>query len=387
MIYPPLDNVAPATLDGYKFYLRQINEAFGHIKLNRLQPQHITKFYDNLLEDGVRCDRTFVLNPKYTDKVRAQRNILLQYGIKLKTLQSVLKGNDAIRKTVTNISRCLNVPEGELFTESTKKKTLDPETVLHYHRLISGMLNRAVKWGLINSNPAARAEKPKSEQKEALCYDEEQTLLMFELLEKEPLKYRAIIYIAVYGGLRLGEVVGLEWTDIDFGKKSISITKARQYVPEYETYDKDPKTKHSRRKLQISDGALDVLRAYKQEQEETRLNLGDKWQDTGKIFTQLNGLPMFPKTPSHWFNKWLKQEGLPHITFHQLRHTHASILIANGVDIATVSERPGYARMTTTVNRYTYAIKSRDAIAADILDDILTKKPDKGHPKKAIAPK
>jgi integrase len=130
-------------------------------------------------------------------------------------------------------------------------------------------------------------------------------------------------------------------------------------------------TERSVREINISFGVLDILRKLVAEQEETRTQLGNQWVDTGKIFTQWNGLPMFPQTPSHWFGKWLKRTDLPPITFHQLRHSHASILIANGVDIATVSKRLGHAKILTTINTYTHTIKSKDTAAADMLDDVL----------------
>ena len=108
---------------------------------------------------------------------------------------------------------------------------------------------------------------------------------------------------------------------------------------------------------------------YNVEQDNERTNLGNKWVYSGKIFVQWNGAPMFPQTPSKWFAKWLAQKELPKITFHQLRHSHASILIANGVDIATVSRRLGHAKISTTIDTYTHAIKSRDTAATNLLDN------------------
>jgi len=304
-------------------------------------------------------------------------------GIHINTLRNILKGNTTTTATAEKLSMFLDVPVSKLFSVSKADKGLNSKTILHHHRLISAILNKAIKWQVLLSNPASRVELPRVRYKEAAHYDEEQVLCMFELLAHGPLKYQAAIYIALYGGLRLGEVTGLEWKDIDFTEKTLSISKSRQYVTGLGTYDKEPKTERGIRKIDLSSGVLDILDRYKEEQDNERTNLGNKWVDSGKIFVQWNGMPMFPQTPSKWFAKWLAQMGLPKITFHQLRHSHAFILIANGVDIATVSRRLGHAKISITIDTYTHAIKSRDTAAANLLDDILTPK-DKNN---AVEPK
>ena len=365
----------PKTIAGYKDNLWRINQAIGHIKLDKLQPHHLTEFYNNLLENGVRLDSKYTLNCHYIVQIKTQKEAIAEHAnINLNTLNAILKGNHTTYKIAGKLSDCLSIPVNKLFNKSETKLGLDPESVRHHHRVISSILSKAVKWQVILSNPATRAEIPKVKRKEAQSYDETQTLHMFELLADEPLKYQSAIYIALYGGLRLGEVTGLDWSDINFEKKTITVSKARQYVLGLGTYDKEPKTERSNREIRLSNGVLDILNEYKKEQEGESLRLGDKWISTGKIFTQWNGLPMFPQTPSKWFHKWIEHNNLPKITFHQLRHTHASILIANGVDIATVSKRMGHARISTTIDIYTHSIERKDTMAAEVLDDVLNLK-------------
>jgi len=366
-------HLQPKTIAGYKDYLRRINQAIGHIKLGKLQPHHLNEFYNNLAENGVRLDDKHILNAKYVNLITAnKKGAADEAGAHINTIGSLLKGKSITRATADKLSKHLGIPLDKLFLVTKLEKGLDPKAISHHHRLISAILNKAVKWQVILSNPASRVEPPKVRRKEAAHYDEEQVLQMFRLLTDEPLKYQAAIYVALYGGLRLGEVTGLEWQDINFAKKSITISKSRQYVSGLGTYDKMPKTERSTRQIDLSSGVLDILSKYKAEQDEERLTLGDKWIDTGKIFVQWNGMPMFPQTPSKWFAKWIERNGLPKITFHQLRHSHASILIANGVDIATVSRRLGHSKISTTIDTYTHAIKSRDTAAANLLDDIFT---------------
>ena len=114
-----------------------------------------------------------------------------------------------------------------------------------------------------------------------------------------------------------------------------------------------------------------LLRLYKIEQSKHRLSMGDQWQDSGKVFTASNGAPMFPDAISSWFRKFIKRHNLPDAHIHTLRHVSATLLIAGGVDIATVSGRLGHANKSTTLNIYTHAIQSADAAAAEKLQNIL----------------
>jgi len=363
----------PKTLAEYKNYLRRINQAVGHIKLNKLQPSHLNEFYNNLAESGVRFDNKYFLVQHFADQISTQKQaIATGANINISTVYNLLKGKPTTSIIAGQLSEYLGITVKKLFNVVESEQGLNPKTILHHHRLISAILNKAVKWQVILSNPATRVELPKVKPKEAACYDDEQVLQLFTLLTNEPLKYQVAIYIALYGGLRLGEVTGLEWSDIDFEEKSISITKSRQYIPGLGTYDKQPKTERSVREIKLSNGVLELLHQYKVQQDNESLRLGSKWIDSKKIFTQWNGLPMFPQTPSQWFSKWLKRTGFPKVTFQQLRHSHASILIGNGADIATVSRRLGHSKITTTINTYTHAMKNKDAIAADLLDDLLT---------------
>ena len=328
-----------------------------------------------MAEPGVRLDCKCTLKKQYVETIKSQIEIVAQSaGVNVRTINTILEQHETSFAIAKKISSSFNVPYSKLFDIVEIEQGLSPKTILHHHRLISAILNKAVKWQILLSNPASRVEIPKVKQTEAHYYDDEQVIHLFKLLTNEPLKYQAAIYIALYGGLRLGEVTGLEWGDINFDEKSLYISKARQYVSGLGTYDKEPKTERSIRHIQLSNGVLNILEKYKREQAQERLRLGSKWVDSGKIFTQWNGLPMFPQTPSQWFNKWLKKSELPKITFHQLRHSHTSILIANGVDIATVSKRLGHSKISTTIDVYTHAIKSKDTIAANLLDDIITKR-------------
>jgi integrase len=332
-----------------------------------------TEFYKKLSNSGVRLNKKYCLNGAYVgDCKRHKATIALNAGISLKTIDQLIKGGNTTNDVAERVSYCIGIPIRDLFALKSGEGGLDPKTIRHHHRLLTSVFNIAMKLEIIDRNPVKNAVVPEVEKKEAKAYDANQAVHMLRLLIKEPMKYQAAIYIALYGGLRLGEVTGLDWDSVDLHAKTLSITKSRQYTPERGTYDKKPKTKSSKRTISISDDVIYILEEHKKEQDIERRKLGDQWKESGKIFTQRNGIPMFPDTPSNWFNHWLKRVGLPPITFHQLRHTHASILIAEGVDIASIARRLGHSNIQTTLSTYAHAFEQADPAIASLLGDVLS---------------
>lgn len=221
------------------------------------------------------------------------------------------------------------------------------------------MLTAAVQWQLILSNPAERVKPPKVDNDEAEHYDEDMLEKMFTLLESEPLKYRVMVLLAVYTGLRKGEIMGLEWSDIDFENKKLRVRQSSQYVPGKGTITKKPKNESSIKVITLPDIAVGMLKEYKAKQNEERLKMGDSWQKSDRLFVQSNGVAMRPDTISKWFSKFIKRNNLPRLTFHGLHHTNASLLIAQNVDVKTISGRLGHARTSTTTDIYSHLLKNQ----------------------------
>jgi integrase len=165
---------------------------------------------------------------------------------------------------------------------------------------------------------------------------------------------------------------GLEWKDIDFENKIISVCRSSQYVAGKGIFTKETKTETSDRTIKLPSPAFQVLKEHKVWQAQERLKMGDKWVASDRIFTQCDGKPMSPDTITGWFHDFIAKTDLPQITIHSLRHTNATLLIAAGVPLRTVSNRLGHAQTSTTSNIYSHAICTLDELAADALDDILT---------------
>jgi integrase len=301
--------LAPKTLYRYKEILNsRVLPAMGHLKVEQIRPTHLMEFYTNLQEDGIRAD---------------------------------------------------GKPGG-----------LSEKTILQHHRIISSILSCAEQWQIIGSNPASRVKPPKVTKKHAACYNEEQTTLLMDALEKEGLNYKTIIILAVFTGLRRGELMGLEWSDIDFNKSTLEVRQASQYLPGKGTFTKAPKNESSVRLMALPASIMVLLKQYKVYQTEERLKAGDLWHGSDRLFTTWDGKAMHPDTISKWFPKFLKRHSLPPLPFHGLRHTAATMLINQGLPAKSISGRLGHAAIGTTYNIYGHYLKSADKEAADRLEQV-----------------
>ena len=151
----------------------------------------------------------------------------------------------------------------------------------------------------------------------------------------------------------------------------ISINKSSQYLSDKGIFTKNPKTESSIREVAIPDFIVSLLKEYKLWYEEQKSIVGDFWHNSNRLFVQVDGKSITPSTISKWFKKFIKQIGLPVITFHSLRHTNATLLIAQQVDVATVSARLGHAQITTTYNFYVHPIISHNRNAGNVLENLL----------------
>ena len=307
----------------YKRYCRMLETRilpyFGHFYINKIRPTDIMKFYDLLEKD--------------TQLVRK-------------------KGNNG----------------------SKTKKPLSGKTILEHHRLLRAMLHRAVYWQLIVSNPAERVQPPKAKKPKRRSYDDEQTKILLENLEKltvEDTKYKVAIILTIFTGVRLGELMGLEWQDVDFRNGIISINRSSQYLSDMGVFTKVPKTESSIREIAIPEFIISLLEEYKLWYEEQKSLYGELWTNSNRLFVQADGKPMHPSSISKWFVKYVGTIGLPVINFHGLRHTNASLLVAQNVDIAVVSARLGHAQISTTLDFYVHPLLSHNRKAGYALENLL----------------
>ena len=264
-----------------------------------------------------------------------------------------------------------------LFEPVDGDKPLTGNTIAHYHKMLSSMMSTAVKWQIIYDNPCTRVDPPKIERKEAAYLDEAQAQRLLDLLDNEPITYRTMITLLLHTGLRRGELCGLEWGDINLASGLLDVQRSSLYLPEKGVFMDDTKNNSSRRVIKLTPDAVSMLRQYKAWQSRERLRIGDQWaaewNDHPRLFTTWNGKPLHPATVTGWFHNFVARSDLPPVSIHSLRHTNATLLIAAGTNVRTVSAHLGHSQTSTTVNIYAHSIKSAEAAAAEALQSVLSR--------------
>jgi len=384
--------LAPKTMERYKALLVRINQAIGNIRLDKLRPDHLQKFYKNLGEDGIKstgstatcvADLTHIIkSEKGVSKVKVAEHA----GVAPVTVTSACQGKRISLTSAQAIAKALEYPVEKLFKIEKEHAPLSDKTIQHHHRLISSILQTAVQWQIIYDNPARRVKPPKVERKEAVWLEDTEAQKVVEALASAPIKWRTAILLLLHSGIRRGELCGLEWSDIDFENNLIHIQRASQYVVGMGVIEKDTKNFSSVRVIKLDTEIMEVLQQYKIWQTEQILLQGDRWhrkipikdahgkvsmQKNERLFTQENGLPINPDSVTDWVKKFREKNSLPQFTPHTLRHTNISLLIAAGIPLRNVASRAGHANLTSISKTYAHAIKTVDEKAASAIGDIL----------------
>ncbi len=243
-------------------------------------------------------------------------------------------------------------------------------TIGSVHRVLSKALEEAVKFDLITRNPCKLQPLPKvpASEMQILVGDEVNTLIA--ALEGHPMKVCAIT--SLFTGMRLGEVLALRWSKVSLEGKAIHVREALEETKAHGIRFKGPKSAAGRRDITLPDIVIETLDKHRREQLELRVRLGlGKPPDDALVFPRLDGSPQSPSEASRLWCRSAPRLGFPHITFHALRHTHASQLIDAGVDVVTIARRLGHANPTTTLSTYAHLFRETDGAAADAINAAL----------------
>jgi integrase len=241
---------------------------------------------------------------------------------------------------------------------------LAARTIGHAHRVLSKALSDAESDGLVTKNVCRLKKAPKVAESEMVIVQDVPGFVGKLRSSNSGRRLFVPAMVALFTGMRLGEVLALRWGRVDLDGKVIQVREALEPTKAGIRF-KVPKSKAGRRDITLPDILVDALREFRKDQSEIRLKLGaGKIPDNALLFANLEGEPLQPSNVSSDWGELAGHLGMPEVTFHGLRHTHASQLIASGVDIVTVSKRLGHAKPSVTLAIYAHMFKESDAKAA-----------------------
>ncbi len=258
---------------------------------------------------------------------------------------------------------------------SLGSKGLKPSTVHRVHAVLSSALGDALKDELIVRDVCRGMDLPSAPKPEMQCLDASQCKAL--IAASKGTFYEALWTLLLYGGMRIGELLALRWSDLDLNRGTIRITRNLTRSKSFG----EPKTSRGRRTITLPSPALDALRVHKARQAEQRLAAVD-WTDLDLMFctgveghsktsTTAPGSPLTQRCVQDSFKRLLVRAGLPRVRLHDLRHSAISLMLSSGVPITTASQRAGHSRVSTTLDIYAHSMPSADREAANALAALL----------------
>jgi len=300
------------TVYKYRYSEKKVSKAIGHLRIDRITPRHIQKLVTDLTETEREDNKN-----------------------------------------------------GE-------SKKLSPKTIKNHISFISTVFDHAVKMQVVSTNPCKNVTLPKIEKKEHDIYTLEESQQIIDLLLQEPpesMNLALFFILAIFTGFRRGEILGLQWGDFDFKHNTVSIRRTSNSLPGKGTYTDSTKTKSSNRTLKLSDDVMAVVCRFREQQNEEKAKIGDKWIEHDRLFTAWNGMPMHNNTPHKYFERFCKKSGIRFISTHKWRHFNGTFLIANGVDVKTVQYCLGHTLPSTTLSIYCQAVQESQARAMEVVSN------------------
>jgi integrase len=243
-------------------------------------------------------------------------------------------------------------------------------TVEILHTTLHRSLQQAVKLGTIGRNPTDATTPPRPEEKEMRFLDEDQVSKF--LLAARGDRNEALYYLAIATGLRQSELLGLQWTDLDWEKGTLAVQRQAKRTGRREGYFSPLKTRAGRRTIKLGKRMLEMLKQHQHWQNKEILETGASWTDLNLIFPSSVGTPLGQRNLYAWFKQLLKKAGLPDIRFHDLRHTAASLMLNHGVPVIVVSHRLGHTKVSITLDIYGHLLPEMQNEAAEMIDEIIS---------------
>ena len=247
-------------------------------------------------------------------------------------------------------------------------KEMSAATIKHCYHVLKGAMDKAIVAGIIYRSPCEKIMLPKGQKKQAVIFNESQIKKLIKAAKGTEMEL--IIDMELCLGLRRGELLGLQWGDIDWDNNQIHIVRNRVIV-DGKAIVKEPKTQASIRVLDAPEMLMEKLRHHRGKCLRNRMNLGWNYKMTDYIIVHPDGKPIYPEYVSQMLTKLLDKAGLPKCRFHDLRHLCASIMVLQGVNVKVAQERLGHKDITTTMNIYSHVLPSSARDAAEKIGQLV----------------
>lgn len=259
---------------------------------------------------------------------------------------------------------------------SCLNKGLSPGTIAYHHAVIHVALKTAVKRGLLYRNPADAVDPPCTRRKEMKIWTEDQVNIFVEAAKDN--RYYILFYTALFTGMRRSELLGLKWEDVDLIFGQICVRRSLHHLKNGSYVFTEPKSVKSRRTIALTPSNALLLKEYWENQSLERSMLGTSLSANDLVFCTVDGKPLRPNTITRAWEVLAAQCGLPVIRLHDARHTHASIMLKQGIHPKIVQERLGHSSIEMTLDTYSHVVPGLQEAAAKRFDDFVT-------PKSAVA--
>ncbi len=250
------------------------------------------------------------------------------------------------------------------------KGGLSPRTVRHHYMTLHTALGQAVKMGLLSSNVADRVSAPRTQRHQWQSLSEFGVSSVLEAARGS--QYYPVFYLALYTGLRRSEILALRWCDADLLLCRLHVTRSLHQLPGGESVIRAPKSERSRRVVSLPPSAAQVLQEHKEEQARQMAETGRELREDDLVFSDLKGRPLRPDTVTHAWVKLVRRIGLKGVRLHDARHTHASLMLKQGVHPKIVQERLGHASIQLTLDTYSHVAPGLQEAAAAGFDKMIS---------------
>lgn len=356
--------------------LKKFYKYFGNIKLNQITPVMVQGFLDDMMMkryEKKSARLTGDLNQYLKSHCIKQVDALKKIGISKSILASANAGYCIRIENAEKICNALGLKYEDYFTTEAQSRAYAKETIMKLKRTLATILADAKRQRLVEHNFASRdyIAPIQGYKKEVKILNDKEAKILASYLHTEPNpRWKIALLTVLFMGLRRGELAGLEWKDIDYENKTMTIARSVQDIIGFGLITKEPKTENSKRTISMPDKLIDYLKEYEIWWLNQKKYLGDRLGNTDRLFCTEDGTDISPGLFRVWLQKTLAKVDLPKVTLHSLRHTNITLQLVAGVDMKTVSARAGHSKASTTSDFYSHFIKNSDIHASEILNKI-----------------